>query len=160
MSYDLDVRFLVQSAEVMIRFKDKEKAWAYKKKNSECRIVQAGEHRHEVYLPFPKRLEHIRASQTKHHLVFVFSDRDAAEAWSKRSIIGDLEGKYKEVWIKREWKENELNEKLGLNESDGSDNGDDEDDSDSDDNDDDVNKAHNSRSETRKRFKRKRSFFD
>jgi len=71
--------------------------------NPEYRIVhEEADYRHTAYLPFPKKRKYIRPSHTKHHLVFVFADQTAAEAWSDCLVLGDLEAKYKEVWIKEE----------------------------------------------------------
>lgn len=110
---ELEVRFFSEPRRVMIRFKDEEKALAYQKKNSECTISEGKHNCHEVYLPEPENLQYIRASQSKHHLVFVFVDQQAAEVWSKRSVLGDS-NKYKEAWIKQKWSEGELDQKLGL----------------------------------------------
>jgi len=107
----LDILFDFSLKELVIQFPDKPQASAYQKKNPEARIYS--DHKpYEVYLPIPPRMQHIRASSRG--FIFVFDEAKGAREWSKRVILGDVLEELKEVNIRREWSEDTLLDKLGL----------------------------------------------
>ena len=112
----VDVLYDFTSKELMIGFFTREQALAYQAKNPEARILAAAEKC--VWLPIPSDMKCLRASGFG--FVMCFNDAYAAQKWCSRSVLGrpyyDTRDNT-DVYIRREWKETELNAWLGANQA-------------------------------------------
>jgi hypothetical protein len=90
-----EIQFSIQYKELVLVFppptnkRTPTLASAYQRKNPESRILRK-ENKNNVYLPVPAGLSHIRTSQSQKGFVFVFATEDAADAWVKHSVLGEL----------------------------------------------------------------------
>lgn len=111
MDYNLQVRFKLETSQVTILFNDKERAQACKNGCSASQIIKNGDF-YAVYLPTPKKLKYIRASDNPNSpgLVLSFADAIAARAWGKLTVIGSV--KETEVLIMQKWNRSDLDGRL------------------------------------------------
>lgn len=111
----LDVLYDLRRGELMIRFFSAAQAQHYQARNHEARILAVDEAC--VWLPLPSEVTTLRASY--YGFTLHFEDIKMAESWRGRSLIGRLHPRFENpgVYLKREWVEAELNELLGMNQS-------------------------------------------
>ncbi len=114
-----------QAGDFMIDLVDKNRAIAFKKKSATARMSKSEDYEGRVFLKPPSDLIHIRSSdEQKNVLVFKFAKRETAQDWHKALVLGtcrkwDLDNF--EVRLNLNWKQNKLNQKLGMDEENKSD---------------------------------------
>jgi hypothetical protein len=94
----------------MIGFSTVEQARAYQMKNPESRIIAQGK-QHNVWLPLLPSMKYIRGCSDG--LAIGFASSETAAEWCNRLILGYVRNKI-EVYIRREWEKDRLNEVLAF----------------------------------------------